>query len=141
MRGGDHGIRDGLLARATGARDIRADIPRGEAQPQVDQLQQWLETRHGGCATSREIQRAHVGGVRSAKERDALLAEYEEVYPGTVREERTGSRGPAGTVVHAPARGKSESREPPVLRPGKPVMATVSPDTTISDFPDDDAVH
>jgi hypothetical protein len=70
----------------------------------VDQLTSWLETRESRKASRRDILRANVAGVRTAGQLDMLLAEYMAVYPGHVREERLGSRGPAGIVVHAPRR-------------------------------------
>lgn len=70
----------------------------------IDQLASWLENCDGHSATRREILRANVAGVRSAAQLDLLLAEYEQVHPGTVIRERTGKRGPASATVRAPAR-------------------------------------
>jgi len=65
----------------------------------IDLLVQWLEDR-GGTATRRDLLRAHVAGVRTAKDLDALLERYESVYPGCVREET--SRGGRRVVITSP---------------------------------------
>jgi hypothetical protein len=85
----------------------------------VDQLADWLE-RHGGHATRRELQAARVAGARTAQQVTALLLEYEQTYPGSVRdetaEERVGKRGPAGQVVSAPRREHVQSPDHPSTR-------------------------
>ena len=77
----------------------------------VDELAEWLD-RRGGQAARAEIQRAKVARARTAAELDALLSRYEAVYPGSVRKERTGARGPKTVVVHAPRRGNAPSPTP-----------------------------
>jgi hypothetical protein len=75
-------------------------------KPKVSELLDWLE-QHGGKATKRELQQYRVAGISSAKEADMLLDEFAQQYPGTVKNERTGTRGPATKVVHVPRRGNS----------------------------------
>src|SRR5690606_31703666 len=69
----------------------------------VDQLAAWLRD-HGGRAIRRDLLLAHVAGCRTAKDLDALLARYEETYPGHVCKEKAagagGGRKPE--VVYAP---------------------------------------
>jgi hypothetical protein len=72
-------------------------------KPKVPQLLGWLE-QHGGKATKRQLQQAGVCGITSAREAEMLLAEYQIAYPGTVRSERTGKRGPETVFVYAPER-------------------------------------
>lgn len=79
----------------------------------VDELAAWLE-RRGGMATRRDLQRARVAKVRTPAELDSLLHRYEQVYPGSVRTERTGARGRKGIAVYAPRRGNAVSPESPV---------------------------
>lgn len=69
----------------------------------VQKLLGWLETRDGGQASKREIQRACVAGARTPGDVDALISRYEQTYPGTVVTVR-GGRGPASVVVRAPRR-------------------------------------
>ncbi|MDL4814979.1 DUF3987 domain-containing protein [Actinomadura opuntiae] len=78
----------------------------------VDELASWLE-RRGGRATRRDLQRARVAKVRTPAELDSLLHRYEQVYPGSVRSERTGARGREGVAVYAPRRGNAASSESP----------------------------
>lgn len=73
----------------------------------VDQLADWLE-QHGGRATARDLQRAHVAGVRTADELKALTARYEAEYPGSTRTEQPQGGGRPGQVVYAPRRGLHE---------------------------------
>ncbi len=70
----------------------------------VEDLAAWLE-RQGGSAARRDIQRARVAGVRTPEALDALLRRYEDIYPGSVRAERTGKAGPPSKKVYAPRRG------------------------------------
>jgi hypothetical protein len=114
----------------------------------VEQLQFWLETRDGKSATVRDILRAHVAGVRTARDCNTLLSEYEEVYPGAITTARTGARGPAAKIVYAPARDHPEPLEiaggiPQALAvaPVKPVTATVTADTTPPAYAKEDAGH
>lgn len=72
----------------------------------VDELAAWLEQR-GGRMPKNKIQSARPAGIRTAAALNEVLARYEEVYPGSFRTERTGSRGPASVVVYAPRRGDS----------------------------------
>lgn len=69
----------------------------------VEQLRTWLE-EHGGEATRRELQRAHVAGARTATVLDALLLRYQDTYPGCVAEVAQERGGLPTTVVRAPAR-------------------------------------
>ena len=73
-------------------------------RPKAAQLLDWLES-HGGRARRSDIVKANVAGVMTAEDADVLLREYERVYPGCVRQERTGKRGPKAVVVYAPERG------------------------------------
>lgn len=75
----------------------------------VEQLAEWLE-QHGGRATSRDLQRAHVAGVRTAADLTALLSRYEAEFPGSVRTERTEGRGRPPQVAYAPRRAHRESQ-------------------------------
>jgi hypothetical protein len=72
----------------------------------MSQLLDWLE-QHGRKATKRELQQVHVAGIRTARDADLLLDEFVREYPGTVRKERTGKRGPETVVVYAPERRSS----------------------------------
>lgn len=72
----------------------------------VDELAAWLEQR-GGRMSKRNILSARPAGIRTAARLNEVLAQYEDVYPGSLRTERTGSRGPASVVVYAPRRGDS----------------------------------
>jgi hypothetical protein len=74
----------------------------------VDQLADWLE-QHGGKAKRSVLRAAKVAGARTNDELDALLGRYEAVYPGSLRKERTGARGPESLVVYAPRRGDQTS--------------------------------
>lgn len=78
--------------------------------PAVRKLAAWLEARPDGKAAKRDIAAARVGGARTAAVVDKLIAEYERVYPGSVRQERIGKRGPAPTVVYAPRRGTQRNQ-------------------------------
>jgi hypothetical protein len=69
----------------------------------VTRLLAWLE-EHGGKASRREIQRAHVAGVRTAPDLNALLARYEATFPGTVTEVRQERGSTPTVVVRAPTR-------------------------------------
>jgi len=77
-----------------------------ELSDAVDKLAEWLE-RHGGSAG--DLRRACVAGIRTAAKLAEVLSEYEATYPGSVREERKGKRGPAGTYVFAPRREHAQS--------------------------------
>lgn len=71
----------------------------------VDRMAAWIE-RRGQPATSRDLQRAKVGGARTAKQMAAVIERYEERFPGTVEYEVTlTGHGPKATVVHPPRRG------------------------------------
>ena len=43
-------------------------------------------------------------GIKSREQLDKVLAAYKKQYPGCVRMERTGKRGPATETVYAPGR-------------------------------------
>lgn len=77
-------------------------------QGAVDALADWLE-QHGGKADRRQLTRAKAAKCRTVAELNQVLLMYEEIYPGSVREERTGTRGPVGTVVYAPRRSQKRS--------------------------------
>lgn len=102
----------------------------------VDKLAEWLE-RHGGKASTGDLRRACVAGVRTRGKLMEVLAEYEATYPGSVREEtpeeRKGKRGPAGTYAFAPRRehGQSTSARLHVL--AETVGANSFPDRCIED--------
>jgi hypothetical protein len=68
----------------------------------VEKLRAWLE-EHGGEATRREIQRAHVAGCRTTGQLDALLEHYHQTYPETVATVAN-PRGPVATLIRAPYR-------------------------------------
>ncbi|MET8142673.1 DUF3987 domain-containing protein [Sphaerisporangium sp. NPDC005288] len=87
-------------------------------QEAVDALADWLE-QHGGKADRRQLTRAKAAKCRTVAELNQVLAMYEEIYPGSVREERTGTRGPTGTVVYAPRRS-----------PKRPLSETVDVDSS-----------
>jgi hypothetical protein len=76
----------------------------------VERLGAWLE-EHGGCATRRELQRAHVAGARTGADLDELLRRYAAHHPGAVHEE--GSR----VVVEAPRRRPRVREVSPVATP------------------------
>ena len=77
--------RDGMLDRS---------IPR---------LVAWLD-EHGGVATRRDLQRAHVAGVRTAKDLDLLLGRYDATYPGTVADIEPERGGLPVRTVRSPLR-------------------------------------
>jgi hypothetical protein len=79
-------------------------------QRACDELADWLE-QHGGKAIKRDLTRAKVAKCRTAAQLNQVLALYEEIYPGSVREERTGARGPVGVVVYAPRRDQKRLRK------------------------------
>ena len=85
----------------------------------VEKLWVWVEVARGGEATRRELQRAHVAGVRAASDLDALLERYEDTYPNCVVEVVPEHGGLPTRVVHAPAR--------------RPVLAPVSPLATVGE--------
>jgi hypothetical protein len=75
----------------------------------VDRLASWLERRPQQQATRDRILRAQVAGIRTADALDAVLAHYEAVYPGSVVEGESTSRGGRrGVVVRAPRRGNAD---------------------------------
>jgi hypothetical protein len=88
----------------------------------ITRLIAWLD-EHGGKATRRELQRAHVAGVRTAADLDALLERYEAAYPGSVTTMEPDQGGLPTVVVKAPRRRAIES-----------AIVTVSPngDTGVS---------
>jgi hypothetical protein len=69
----------------------------------IGKLISWLE-EHGGKAARRELQRAHVAGVRTASDLDALLARYEASYPGTIGTVTPEGGGLPIVVISAPIR-------------------------------------
>jgi hypothetical protein len=69
----------------------------------VSKLLGWLES-HGGRASRRDLQMAHVGGARTSDDLDALIQRYEAIFPGTVTEERSKHGGPMTIIVSAPRR-------------------------------------
>jgi hypothetical protein len=83
----------------------------------ITRLTAWLE-EHGRQATRRELQRARVAGVRTAGDLDALLGRYQDVYPGTVREEIPERGGLPVVVVKAPYRRPIPTVSPLVI-PGE----------------------
>jgi Protein of unknown function (DUF3987) len=78
----------------------------------IDRLVAWLE-EHGGQASRRELQRAHVAGVRTSSDLDALLKRYEQRFPASVVNERQeGGRGLPTVVVKAPRRSPVPKMSP-----------------------------
>lgn len=64
------------------------------------------ESSPGKQVSTRELQRGHVGGVRTAAQMRDVLAAYEDHYPGSVSTEAEGGHGGRKiTWVRAPARG------------------------------------
>jgi hypothetical protein len=78
----------------------------------LPRLVSWLES-HGGHAKRRELQRARVAGVRTARDLDSLLARYEATYPGTVEDAAPEHGGRASLIVRSPAR---TSMSPPLTK-------------------------
>ena len=115
----------------------RRDAELGEA---VDKLAEWLE-RHGGSASTGDLRRACVAGIRTAAKLAEVLAEYEATYPGSVREERKGKRGPAGTYVYAPRREHTKSSPARSHIQGKSVGANSSPNRRMKHDADNSAGH
>lgn len=91
----------------------------------VDQLAAWLEGRAEKKASRRDLLRSAVAGARKKDTLDALLAEYEAIYPGSIQAERTGSRGHLAQVVYAPRRAPRIDGS----STGAIVSADSSPDT------------
>ncbi|MEX5711779.1 DUF3987 domain-containing protein [Parafrankia sp. FMc6] len=58
-----------------------------------DRLAGWIAER-GGRVTRRDIIRAAACGIRKAGQLDDVIAEYKQVYPGTVRDEMPEGGGP-----------------------------------------------
>jgi Protein of unknown function (DUF3987) len=69
----------------------------------IPRLVSWLD-EHGGRATRRELQRARVAGVRTARDLNLLLLRYEATYPGTVRDTEPEHGGLAIRTVSSPLR-------------------------------------
>jgi hypothetical protein len=69
----------------------------------VDRLIAWLE-EHGGKANGSDILTAHVAGVRTAEQRNALLERYIATFPGTITTEIPTGGGTATRIVRAPRR-------------------------------------
>ena len=115
----------------------RRDAELGEA---VDKLAEWLE-RHGGSASAGDLRRACVAGIRTAAKLAEVLAEYEATYPGSVREERKGNRGPAGTYVYAPRREHTKSSPARSHIQGESVGANSSPNRRMKHDADNRAGH
>lgn len=67
----------------------------------ADRLAGWIAER-GGRVTRRDIGRAKPCGIRKAAQIDEVLAEYDELFPCTVRKEPAPGGGPETTVVYAP---------------------------------------
>jgi hypothetical protein len=80
--------------------------------PAVEVLRRHLERMPGQSASRREIQHAHIAGVRSTKDVNVLLSAYEDQFPGCVRTENppSGSGGKPRIMVHAPARHAPQPR-------------------------------
>lgn len=87
----------------------------------IARLIAWLEER-GGQATRRQLQRAHVAGVRTPDELRALLERYEATHPGAVTEEQPGGGGLSTIVVRAPLRHPVMPASPP----GDTVLGTTT---------------
>lgn len=95
----------------------------------VQRLVAYLDA-HGGQATRRELLRGHAAGVRKAAELDALLTEYEQVYPGSVTIETPAQGGRPTTVVRSPRRAPTAPK-PSGAYPVSPVATPIcAPDVT-----------
>ena len=94
----------------------------------VRRLAAWLEERPERSATRREIQRAHVGGVRKPAELDALLADYEQTYTGSVTEVEQPLGGLPVVIVKAPLRRARERGEITVSPVATPMRPAENPD-------------
>ena len=70
----------------------------------VRKLVAFLEERPDRQATRREVQRARVAGARKPGEVDALLADYELTYPGSLLEVTPSRGGRPVVIVKAPIR-------------------------------------
>jgi hypothetical protein len=90
----------------------------------VEKLREWLEARPERKASRSELLLSKPAGIRNKKILNAVLAEYEETYPGTIRQEAPEHGGPTGTYVHAPARANSAS--PYVAHTHTPPLLTVN---------------
>jgi len=69
----------------------------------VIRLAGWLD-EHGGSANRRALQRARVAGIRTAADLNALLARYEDTYPGGVTTVSPLGGGLPTLLVTAPIR-------------------------------------
>jgi Protein of unknown function (DUF3987) len=78
----------------------------------IPRLIAWLDD-HGGKASKRELQRAHVAGVRTAADLEKLLARYVQRYPGTLTTApQKDGKGLPTVIVSAPARRSSSKVSP-----------------------------
>ena len=84
----------------------------------IPHLVSWLD-EHGGEATRRELQRAHVAGARTVRDLDLLLARYEATYPGTVADIEPEHGGLAIRTVRSPLRRPVSPREDSLGRGGE----------------------
>jgi hypothetical protein len=95
-----------LPGQGSGLGLTRRDQVLGDA---VERLAAWVEERPAKQATRRDIQRACVAGARTAVEVDALIAEHEARYPGSVTTITPEGGGLAVIVVHARRRSARRS--------------------------------
>lgn len=71
----------------------------------VDQLAEWIDGRPERKATLRDIQRAHVAGIRSAAQQDMIVNEYLSVYgPDRLEIIQPENGGHVRKILHAPLR-------------------------------------
>jgi hypothetical protein len=133
-----------LPEQGTGLGLTRRDQVLGDA---VERLAAWVEDRPARQATTRQIQRAGVAGVRKVAEVKALVGEYEERYPATVETTAPERGGHPVTTVHARKRARARSSveyptldlrapaNPPTRAKSGPVGSpdTRSPDTRSPD--------
>jgi hypothetical protein len=82
----------------------------------IDRLIDYLEG-HGGVATRRDLQQAHVAGCRTSRDLDALLDRYSDSFPGCVVETTPERGGLPTIVVKAPIRRASLTSVSPLATP------------------------
>ena len=74
----------------------------------VDALEAWTDQH--GATSRRDLQRAHVGGLRSGPDLDRVIEQYSHVHPGCVTTTKPAGGGRAVVLVHPPKRSPSTSK-------------------------------
>lgn len=97
--------------------ELQLDRKQEKLAPAVEKLAAWLEARRPDetgvkRVLLRDAQRAKAGGARDAATFRALVYQYEQTYPGTVREELT-PRGRAALYLYPPQRTVGKPRVVP----------------------------